>query len=210
MTKAELVAASPEGHIDQPGGGYLGDRLEIPTPTAERVGETPEHRIETFLVGDDGLTPTGDDQQLIEYFSPLATTMATQVLAALDAAQVRHSGTGYLSASLSPSPDLVGLPHVDDDRFDPEAGVGIVAILGTIEGPRIATEPVPCTAQPGLPIGLNDDTIGQLRTGTIAFQQAEPSRIVLLPQFGQLHAGPDLRELTPPELRASLVLRITT
>ncbi len=212
LSKLELFERTEANTICQTGGAYVGDPIAVPD-LSDRFSELEEPIIETFLVSEDGsCAPTGNNDQLIDSTAPLAHRMAAATLEALTGAGVRLSGPGYLTASVSPLSHVANEAHFDDDQFDPDSGVGAVAILADCNGPRIAVEPVSITpGRPGLPLDCADATIAAFGSGSAGIQQADPHRIIVFPQFGQLHAGPTPSSLEGQRpVRTLLVFRMTT
>ncbi|MEM7274600.1 MAG: hypothetical protein AAF547_16050 [Actinomycetota bacterium] len=216
-SKADLVAAGGDA-LPQLGARDLGSFAGIDiladaddglvTLAADATAEGAV--IETFVATDGSCTPMGAPTALVEAWRPLAAALAERVRAAAEAAGIRIADTGYVTASLTPSDQILGDPHLDDDQFQPSAGLGLVALTSTSGGTRVAAEPIDCpTPRPGLPLTVPDRVIADFAAGSIACHQAEAGRIVLFPQFGQLHAGPRLVD-GPPGLRSLLVYRVET
>lgn len=191
LTKAELLAIGGEGVVHQTGGALIDGPVDI----ADLSGQFPDLSaplIETFLIGADGsCSPTGTDQRLIDAVAATAASVAEQTLAALERFAVSLELPGYLTASVTPVEQVTSTPHADDDQFMPDDGVGIVAVVGDGLGPRIAIDPVPhLPTRPGLPLDFGPDAADRFDDGSIRSQQVAANRLVVLPQFGQLHAGP--------------------
>jgi len=210
LTKQQWFATSPEGQIRQSGGAYIGAALNVPVGDVKYISANAEAKIETFLVDSEGVcTPTGTNQTLIELFLPAATEMAGRVLTALGELGVTITSSAYLTASVTPQSTVTTTPHFDDDQYLANDGVGMVAIAASGAGPLIAAAPIPCLAPPdGLPIALDDRAVADFVSRSLEVNQAAANRIVVFPQFGQLHSGPDPAGLSGP--RNLLVLRAGT
>ncbi len=212
LTKQHLVALTEDDRMHQTGCAYIGDAFDIPDLSDGFPGLT-EPIIETFIVdAGGGCTPTGSDLSLIDAVAPLALDMATRTLQALGEFGVELAEPGYLTASVSPTDQVTALAHLDDDRFIPTDGVGAVAIAGDGNGPRLAIDPVAHgPLRPNLPVEIPEDVVAGFGDGRLRLQQAEPGRIVVFPQFGQLHSGPpaEVLDLAAP-VRTLLVFRLGT
>ncbi len=211
LTKGELLASAGQpGLVAQTGGAYLPGRFTVAGPDHDRA-ETEPH-IETFLVERDGTcSPTGTDRRAIEAWSPAVEAMTTTVIECMTRLGVALDEPAYLTASSSTAAAVTGTAHVDDDQYRPEDGVGFVAIVASHLGPRIAVSPIahrPAAAS--LPLQLDPDAVASFERGGLAHQQAAAERIVIFPQFGQLHAGPSPGTIPTGSVRTLLVLRAGT
>ncbi len=213
LSKQDLLTATGTGDtIAQTGAAYLPDPFPVPLMSELAIGVT-EPIIETFVVDPDSgsCTPTGDDRVRIEAWLPIATTMVQQVTGALSANRVAIDGPAFLTASLTPVDQVTTVPHFDDDQYFDGHGVGVVAIAASHGGPRVACEPIPHRpARSSLPLEIDDRVIDRFSAGTVAFQQGAADRIVIFPQFGQLHAGPVVDQSTTGPVRNLLVFRAAT
>ncbi len=213
-TKASLIdAASDTDLAIQTGGAYLPGVVSMPDATHMAVAR--ETRIETFIVSADGdVSPTGSDADLIELFTPTATEVARRILASCTQNDIILEGDSYLTASVTPVSEVIGDPHFDDQQFDAADGVGLVAIVADIDGSRVATEPViHAGASTGLPLEVNDEVFEAFAVGDIAQQHTAANRIVVFPQFAQLHSGPPLASTTTGDngnVRCMVVFRART
>ena len=101
------------------------------------------------------------------------------------------------------------LDDLDDDQFVPDDSVSVVAIIGELAGPRIAVAPLePSPLRPMGQVIFADSVLDEFATGAAAQVSASANELVVFPQFGQLHAGPDAAQvahLSPT--RQLLVLR---
>ena len=198
------------GFLHQEGAAYID--ATVPLPSVDHLPATSNAAIETFLVDEAGrCSPTGTNQALIETFEASAQQFATSVLEALRELGVEMEAPGYVTASITPCSDINGNAHFDDEQFHPDQGVGFVAILGDVGGTRVACEPLAHEpAQAGVPIVFDPEGAERFDTGQLQIHQAEPERIVIFPQFGQLHAGPPLAPLGLDGFRRLLVFRAWT
>ncbi|MEM9655571.1 MAG: hypothetical protein AAGA65_26025 [Actinomycetota bacterium] len=211
ITKSAVLKTGPNGSSQaaQFGGGYLEGTIDLPEPPP---GLARGPHIDMFVCGADGsCEPTGSNQDLIALWQPAVQDFAGTVYSAMAAAGVTLAPVAYVTASLTPGTDIIGDAHFDDDQYLPDAGVGLVAILGSDAGPRVATEPIAVVdARPGLPMAVEETAFARFAAGRLAHQQAGPGRIVVFPQFGQLHAGPALAATDPTATRRLLVMRAET
>ncbi len=212
MSKERFAALSAEDRMAQTGCAYIGGPFEIPDLSAEFASLT-EPIIETFIVDvDQSCTATGADAALIEATAPLAEEMAARTMAALAAVGVDLVSPGYLTASVSPIDQVTSLAHFDDDQYVPNDGVGAVAIAGCGNGPRLAIDPVPHRPlRSNLPVEVSNEVIDGFGSDPAGVQQVAPNRIVVFPQFGQLHSGRVIHEPIGDEtVRTLLVFRLGT
>lgn len=158
-----------------------------------------EAMIETFVLPEaekwsaNGLESTGGESSFADAWFDLAKAMASVVLGAAKDHDIALVGTGYLTVSVTPQSMVQGLPHFDDDMLDPFEGVGLVAICGSIAGPRVATDVLAWRlASRPTQLSLDDMTIAAFERGDLPCQQGAPDEVVIFPQFAQLHAGPPL------------------
>lgn len=209
LAKKDVLGDDGGTALAQFGGGYLDADISLPEPPP---GLSREPHIDMFVCGADGsCQPTGSNPELIEAWTPAVTAFADAVYRATEAAGVTLAPQAYVTASFTPGTDVIGQAHFDDDQFLPEAGIGIVAIVGSDLGPRVAVGSVPVTdARPGLPMTVDQSVFDQFGTEPTTYQQAEAGRVVLFPQFGQLHAGPPLASTSPEATRRLMVLRAET
>ncbi len=193
MSRAELVALTPEpGTLHQTGGAHLpGPFVVEPLELSEPITDS---LIETFVIDGDGhCSATGTDDSLNAQWMPAVSAMASKVIAELALHQVSIDWPAYLTASLTRIDQVTTTPHFDNDQFIPNAGVDVVAIAANYDGTRMATSPITSSnPRPGLPVTLDQAESARFLDGTMATQQAAPDRIVIFPQFGQLHGGPIL------------------
>lgn len=217
LAKQHVVEQNPDpGRPDtlrQFGSAYLDQDLVLPPLPAALRTRSPS--VELFVCHGDGTCePTGEDHALIDWWRPSVTALVTAVRLAVADAGIKPASEMYLTGSVTPAEDVANEAHLDDDQFNPGDGVGLVAIVGSGAGPRVATEAVPTITSPraGLPVSISQETFDRFTVGTVADQRASANRIVVFPQFGQLHAGP-----SPDQVRRSddghrrlLVLRAAT
>lgn len=215
LTKQELLDRVPDADLAfQTGGAYLPGELSL--PSLSTVPDVPETRIETFIVSPDGqASATGTDTELIDAWMPAVDGLIQRIRAACIEMAIALDGDSYLTASITPLPEVLGVPHFDDQQFNADDGVGLVAIVADLDGSRVATEPVPHhPSQPGMPLQVDDAVFESFAVGDITQQHTDANRIVVFPQFAQLHSGPPLAEAEaepePDGVRAMLVFRART
>lgn len=166
-----------------------------------------------FTLSPDGtVEPAGVDVDVAAAWMPAVRSLADAVLPVLEALNVKLDGDAYITASANEACDVTHEPHFDDDMFVADDGMGLVAIVGQVDGTRIATGTLPMTApasdastqlplDPALQQSFDDDQLPA--------QQVDADRIVLFPGFLQLHSGPKLAADTE-QPRLLLVLRAQT
>jgi hypothetical protein len=207
---AYVVPCADGFSIRQAGAAYIGGRFELPgTPFQLTNGEPA---IETFVVrSGSSIAPTGDNHDLIDLWQPSAQLMADMVVAACANFGIELVEPGYLTASAVPLDRVSHEPHFDDDQFSPSDGVSIVAIVSNYGGTRCTTVPIEVpSVPPGAPIALPAQTQDSFYEGHHPSEESEPKRIVIFPQFAQLHSGPILANTDPTVLRTLYVLRFKT
>lgn len=201
-----------ERALRQTGGAYLAEAVSESALAWPTHIKADEPLIETFVVdADGGCSGTGSDDALIEAWRPAAEQVASVIFEASAALSIPLTGSGYLTATVTPDDQVTSLAHFDDDLFAPADGAGFVAIVGTLAGPRVATAPVPQPEpSPGAQLVLPEAEIDRFDSGALASHAGEPERIVAFPQFGQLHAGPRITEAHGERMRYLLVFRAAT
>ena len=211
MSKQQfLLTNGVEGMMHQEGAAYIDATVAL--PSIAEVPASTNAAIETFMVDASGVvSPTGSNEPLIDAFASAAQQMATAVLAALADFGVEMDPPGYVTASITPCSQINGLAHFDDEHYQPGDGVGFVAIIGDVGGSRVACEPIAhAPVQAGVPVVFDPASAERFDGGDLAVHQAEPERLVIFPQFGQLHAGPPLANAGLDGFRRLLVFRATT
>ena len=170
---------------------------------------TVEPVIEMFVAGPEHVVATSDNDPFVSAWAPLATWMNITVRAALEDVGVLLAGDAYVTASLTLTDTLEGVAHMDDDQFVPNDSVSMVAILGDLVGPRMATKPIGHTAlRPMAPMTFAAETLAAFTNNLMDHCTSDADELVVFPQFGQLHAGPTahhVAHLAP--LRQLLVMR---
>ncbi len=218
-SKQQLVDHKPDGFVHQTGCAYLASELALPNAShlAEGLCATGETLIETFMVSADAdgsgsrAEPTGSDASLIEMWRPAVEEFLTRMDQACNDLGIERRGMSYLTASVTPASEVIGLPHFDDGQYIANDGVGLVGIVGDTAGSRVATEPVAhLPTRPGLPLDIDDQVIDDFFAGRVAQQHSDPNRIVVFPQFAQLHSGPQLSGGMLDHVRCMLVYRAAT
>jgi len=213
LTRGDLVATAADGggaKVKQFGAAYLPDTVALPEVPADRTMAEP--LIETFVCGRDGsVEPTGSDPALIDLWRPSVTGFAAIVFAALRGHDVPVASTAYVTASFTPAAELAGIGHFDDDQYLPDAGVGVVAIVGSDSGSRVAVQDLELgPAVAGMPLHADQAVFDAFTDGTIQHQRAAADQIIVFPQFGQLHSGPPFESSDAGTVRRLLVLRADT
>ncbi len=206
--RAGFVTPAQAGlSVRQAGAAYIGGRFEVPVTPFGLTGGEPA--IETFVVHADGpIAPTGENHDLIDLWQPSAQLMADAVLAACARFGIELVEPGYLTASALPLNRVSHEPHFDDDQYTPSDGVSVVAIVANHAGTRTTDVAIEVTdLAAGAPISLPPETQDSFDNGRHPSEESEPERIVIFPQFAQLHSGPILTNLDPSVLRTLYVLR---
>lgn len=230
-TEADLVGAGTDGPaIEQIGGAVLAEPLPVPVPgpqdpVAPRGGEAT---IETFVV--DGTGPAqcmGSDEAVADWWRPTVEILVDRVRTGLAPLEVELAGPIYVTASATTLGQVIDEPHLDDDQYHPDAGVGLVAIAASHRGPRLARGVLGCQrVMPGAPLALDPDALTSWfdngsgdsdegdgdDVGGRRVQETPADRVVLFPRFGQLHAGPVITSDAGSDqaIRNLLVLRADT
>ncbi len=198
----DLVGPGESGReVAQVGASVLADGFAVPIPgpddpVAPRGGEAT---IETFVVDqpDGRATAMGADAAVGAWWQDAVEELVGRVVNALEPFGVELAGPIYVTTSATPVDQVIGQPHLDDDQLDPEAGVGLVAIAASHDGPRVARGTLACPrANASGPLGLDQSALDHWFDPTSAtadrVQHTAADQIVLFPRFGQLHAGPAL------------------
>ena len=164
--------------------------------------------IETFVGSGSGVESTGDVQPFVDAWQPLADWMNRTVRNQLRGIGVEVEGDAYITASLTDAELLEGTAHLDDDSFIPDDSVGVVAIIGQHQGPRIAVGSLAHPpVRPMSQVVFSDDVLSAFSANQLDHCRCEPDQLVLFPQFGQLHAGPAAADMGPEPTRQLLVMR---
>ena len=170
---------------------------------------TVEPVIETFVAGPEHVTATSSNDPFVGAWAPLAAWLNNTVRTALEEVGFLLAGVAYVTASLTPSGMLEGVAHLDDDQFVPSESVSMVAIIGELAGPRMATKPI---GHPPLrqmaSLAFASETLDAFASDTMDHCASDADELVVFPQFGQLHVGPaahHVAQLAP--LRQLLVMR---
>ena len=95
--------------------------------------------IETYVADEAGVAATSDNDPFVSAWRPLVEWMNTSIRSALEGIGVELAGDAYVTASLTATAALEGTAHMDDDTFEPAVTVNVVAIIGELAGPRVAT-----------------------------------------------------------------------
>jgi hypothetical protein len=213
--RSALVAGDgPADRLAQPGGACLPGSFPVPMPGPDDpvFPVDGEPVIEMFIVGRDGMVEaTGPDPSLARWWRADVEALIDRVRSAAAAVGVELVEPISITASATPADRVVGDPHLDDDRFEPDEGVGLVAVAASHLGPRLEVGELACRAlRAGLPVELEPGEVERF-AGAGSLQQAPPDRIVVFARFGQLHAGPvPTSEASAREARNLLVLRAGT
>jgi len=138
---------------------------------------TIEPVIEMFVAGPEHVVATSDNDPFVGAWAPLAAWMNNTVRAALEGVGVLLAGDAYVTASLTPTDTLEGVAHVDDDQFVPNNSVSMVAILGDLAGPRMATEPIGHTSlRPMTPLSFAAETLDAFASNMVDHCASDPDR----------------------------------
>ena len=209
LTKQQLFDCAGAGRISQTGGEVIDADFALPSIDRALLPSLPS--IETFVVSTIGsLTTTGTNDAVTDAWLPTIERLVGSVGAWMQANGVEPTGDGYVTASVTAASEVNGEAHFDDDQFVPDAGTGFVAIVGDIAGPRVAAEPIPhVEIQAPRPVVTDEVLINSFAEGSIASTTYGPNELVVMPQFGQLHAGPGPSG-KPDDVRHLLVYRVAT
>lgn len=195
--KAEVVIeVSGESAISQLGAARLDGGVRPPWPEFVEPVRPDRSVIETFVCHPDRVEPTGSDEATAAAWTPMAAFVNTRIRSALETFGVELCGDAFLTASRTPRGMHDGVPHVDDDLFEPDHGLGVVAILATLAGPTIAGAPLPHrTPRPGERLTFDPTAVAAFASETRPRTVCAADELILFPQFGQLHAGPSAGDL---------------
>lgn len=209
-TKADLVDRFDGDRLDQPGGAVLAEPFPVRVPRPDDPVWPVERDpvLETFVVGPDGAAmATGGDSAVASWWQPQVDALVARVVQVAAAGRIRLEWPAFVTTSTTPVEVVASMPHVDDDQIVAGEGVGLVAIVASHAGPRLATAPIRCQLpRPPAPLEVLDDDLGS------APRSFPADRVVLLARFGQLHSGPTASEIDHEigPVRNLLVLRVGT
>ncbi len=210
LSKQALFERSGPGLIGQTGGESIADSFEFTQfDSATIAAALPS--IETFVVSSDrSITATGSNEALNVAWMPAIERLVEAVFVWVERAGIEVVRDSYVTASLTSAAEVNGEAHFDDDQFDPVAGAGVVAVVGDIAGPRVASDPIPHAAiRPYQPLIASEAIRAEFAGGGYGRVDYRAGEIVVLPQFGQLHSGPGPCG-TADTVRHLLVLRAKT
>ena len=157
---------------------------------------SPEAIIETFVAGRADTEAMGSHSPFVQAWQPLAEWMNSTVRAQLATIDLSLGEDTYVTASLTPTAELEGRAHLDDDIYSPDENVGVVVILGQHAGPRIATGSL--RANPVREMGqvaFSEEILDAFGDERLPHVASAPDTMVAFPQFAQLHAGPAARHV---------------
>ena len=207
-SKGEWLASAQDG-LPQAAGALLSP-TPIPWPEAHVVGLGS---IDMFTMSPAGeVAPAGVDADIADAWMPAVQALAAAVIEALADLDVVLDGDGYITASANEAIDVSHEPHFDDDMYSADEGIGLVAIVGQLGGPRLATGSLPMDVRvAGSPtqLPLDPELEQRFEDDELPMQITEAERIVLFPGFLQLHSGPKL-PADCEDSRLLLVLRAQT
>ena len=212
LSKQQLFEAAGDGQIAQSGGEVIDEAFALPTIDSTVARSVPS--IETFVVSATGdISAMGTNGELNASWLPAIDRLVEAVHEWVAAADVELMGDAYVTASLTAATEVNGEAHFDDGQFDPAAGAGLVAIVGDLGGPRVASTPIPhVPVRPHQPLSTDAETVAAFANGDFGRVDYGPNELVVLPQFGQLHSGPGPCATTgdSAHVRHLLVLRSAT
>jgi len=149
-----------------------------------------EPAIETYVASATIVEPTSTNEPYVSCWQPLVDWMNRAVRDEL-ATYGLTLEDAYVTASVSDSPSLEGLAHMDDDTYQPHESVGVVAIIGEHAGPRIATGTLQHhELRPMSQVVFDHELLEAFGADALDHCQAAADQLVVFPQFGQVHAGP--------------------
>ena len=208
LSKQALFDAAGPGLISQTGGEVIDTSFDLPNLSAYA---TALPSIETFVVSASGdISALGDHEDLNAAWLPTIEKLTQLIGEWADSAGIEIIGDSYITASVTSASEVNGEAHFDDDQFDPHAGAGLVAIVGDLGGPRVASQPIPHhEISAPRPVTASEDLIAAFADGAVHSNAYGGNELVVLPQFAQLHAGPGPCG-TAEEVRHLLVYRANT
>ena len=147
--------------------------------------------FETYVASGTEITATSDNEPFVSAWYPLVTWIHHTVRDRLSSLTVELDGDAFITASLTATGSLEGIAHMDDDTFVPTDSVGVVAIIGDLAGPRIATGSLEHgPLRPMSQIVFDESQLDEFAAGRLDHCRGEANQLVVFPQFGQVHAGP--------------------
>lgn len=195
--KQSLVRHEGERSVVEQVGGLVLDEPFAPRLVFEPSLLVDEPLIETFMVDPTGAcSGTGPVAALggawaAASWAAMAQDFAGRVLERCRQAGIELVGPTSVTASLTPLDQVIDAAHADDDIYQPEAGVGVAAVVASHLGPRLRRSPLGVSkARPGAPLSIPPTELDALAEDADAVQQVDADRIVIFPLFGQLHGGP--------------------
>lgn len=190
LSKQDLFDRAGDGLIAQSGGEIVDDTFVMPSIEMSVAGPLPS--IETFVVSRTGeISAMGTKEALNAAWMPTIERLVAGVHAWVEAAAVELTGDAYVTASLTAASNVNGEAHFDDGQFEPTAGAGLVAIVGDLDGPSVASEPIPHDdVRPNQPLADDNEMKMAFDEGDFGRIDFAPNELIVMPQFGQLHSGP--------------------
>lgn len=200
LPKSALIESDMHGSgVRQVGAAYLEHQPWQGWP----VGlETDEPVYEMFVLDETaGVTCVGFGAE-VDAWTPMVHCVADTLFSQLGAAGLSVEGTIALTGSVTPVSEVSHNPHFDDNQFGADDNVGFVVIIGSHGGPRVTTGLLPLTTAPVAPTEIavagalgdaeevDDWAPLAAATGTLGVHDCPADRMVVFPQFGQLHSGP--------------------
>lgn len=188
-TKADFVTELESSALIAQHGAATIEADDWPGWPADLASTDPV--IETYVAGRDDVTATSDNDPFVAAWRPLAEWVNTAVRSALDGVGAELEGDAFVTASLTATELLEGAAHMDDDTFVPTESVGVVAIIGELAGPRVATAAVKrAPLRPMSQVTFTTEQLDDFAADRADHCRCDANQLVVFPQFGQLHAGP--------------------
>ena len=208
MSKQQLVDAGEPHELVQIGPECFAQRLSFPPEPPDQTLAEPV--ITTFMVdtSDRSIESLEDQSDHTSFWLPQVEWLTALVLDRLDEHGVTVASQAFATVSLTHGNDVNDEPHFDDGMFEPLAGVGAVAVVGSGDGPRVATTPLPANRpRPGTLVEVSGSNKADFVDQTINHVSVDDGVVALFPQFAQLHSGPGP---IAEEVRQLMVFRVGT
>ncbi len=209
MSKRQLVNRDGEDRLPQSGAIVIDSDFTF--PAGPIFGMIDEPIIDTFMIDTEtrAIEPLGDDVDRNQHWLEPVSRLSALVLDWLAHRDVSVAEQAYATVSLTPANAVNDEAHFDDGLYDPNAGVGAVAVVGTGAGPRVATTPLHYDRlRPGTLVEVTKEQQQAFCDGSIGRTDIPARQVALFPQFAQLHSGPG--PVPTEQVRQLMVYRVAT
>ncbi len=208
MSKQQLADVGQPDEVVQVGAEVLTTNIQFPAVPDELMIAEPS--ITTFMIDtvNCSIEPLGDDIHQTSYWTGPIDRLSVLVLDRLEKSGIKIATQAFATGSLTPGNAVNDEPHFDDSLFEPTAGVGAVAVVGSGAGPRVATTPLSGVhLRAGTLVEVSERQRSDFTAGVTESMNVDQNRVALFPQFAQLHSGPG--PIVAP-MRQLMVFRVNT